>query len=332
MRLRMKSKLLLTGLVLALFNPSAQAATTIAAQPCDAAYWQSMSSRAWMEAEREIAQNQNLIFKPDSVFEYTCFDRILAHTATHAGKIFSHTEYFGERIIEENDALGLRNSLGEVVYEALKVFINDNFEHKFLGDRALDMSANSADTNMALDPTPAGETALYEGSYGTCKIMKDIWATSKCANFVDNSNFDGSNANKPADGFYPFDALKNASGGVVVAGYRDTIQDPRRYPSQEGYRCGTLSTGMGNWSDNIRNATNTSTGGSDVLYPFKGPLEAVFTDVYDKTKPGDCSQPAIPTGVMVYTREIPEGYLDGVCANPGCTYTAGTDTTLGSCD
>jgi len=241
---------------------------TIAAQPCDASYWNTLSERAWLEAEREIMQNQNLIFKPDSVFEYTCFDRILAHTATNAGRIFSHTNYFGTTIIEENATLGLRNSLGTAVYDALKVYISSNFSHTFLGGRANDMPANTPDTTMALGASATNYTSLFAGGYGTCAIMNDIWQTSKCANFIDNAAFDD------MDGFYPYN-------------FQDTS--------------------------------------------FRTPLSAVYTDVYDRTRPGNCGDP-IFTGVTVFSTAFPapNGARDGVCSNPACSYTA-TSATAGTC-
>ena len=39
--------------------------------PCDPDYYESLEARAWLEAQREITQNQNLIYKPDSALEYT---------------------------------------------------------------------------------------------------------------------------------------------------------------------------------------------------------------------------------------------------------------------
>jgi len=285
---------------------------TIAAQPCDASYWNTLSERAWLEAEREIMQNQNLIFKPDSVFEYTCFDRILAHTATNAGRIFSHTNYFGTTIIEENATLGLRNSLGTAVYDALKVYISSNFSHTFLGGRANDMPANTPDTTMALGASATNYTSLFAGGYGTCAIMNDIWQTSKCANFIDNAAFDD------MDGFYPFDAITNPDG-TTVEGYRDQNRETRERPIACG---GDTYTGWTAPITAINNFQDTS---------FRTPLSAVYTDVYDRTRPGNCGDP-IFTGVTVFSTAFPapNGARDGVCSNPACSYTA-TSATAGTC-
>lgn len=298
MRLKMRA-IFTVCLALVLGTSMGAYAQTVAPQPCDPAYWNTLTDRAWLEAEREIMQNQNLIFKPDSVFEYTCFDRILAHTATHAGAIFSHTSYFGSPIIPVNDGLGLRNALGTVVYDALKLFINDNFDHEFLGGRAGDMSATIADTNMNLTAPPPAYTSLFAGSYGTCQIMSSIWQTSKCANFIDNSNFEDT------DGFYPLDTLQG------IRSYRQNNIEARQRPAA----CGGASSAVGTWSSvftRIETQNRTS---------FETPLRTIFTDVYNRTEVTTCGTP-IRTGVTVYSTDHPRGRPDAVCTNPGCTYQA----------
>ncbi len=66
-----------------------------AASPCDPNYYKSLEARAWLEAQREITQNQNLILKPDSVLEYTCFDKHLGVLAAQAPSLFSETTRCG---------------------------------------------------------------------------------------------------------------------------------------------------------------------------------------------------------------------------------------------
>ena len=51
--------------------------------PCDPQYMDALEARAWLEAEREISQNKNLIYKPDSVLEYTCFAGFLNEAASN---------------------------------------------------------------------------------------------------------------------------------------------------------------------------------------------------------------------------------------------------------
>lgn len=48
-----------------------------AAPACDAEFMTTLRNRAWREAQREITMNQANIYKPDSVFALSCFDRAL---------------------------------------------------------------------------------------------------------------------------------------------------------------------------------------------------------------------------------------------------------------
>ena len=41
---------------------------------CDPQIMDLLETRAWLTAQREIVSNQNLIYKPDSTLEYSCFD------------------------------------------------------------------------------------------------------------------------------------------------------------------------------------------------------------------------------------------------------------------
>src|SRR5690349_5990742 len=56
-------------------------AQSLPTTPCDPEYMDALEARAYLEAQREVAQNQNFILKPDSVLEYTCFDMFLGHFA-----------------------------------------------------------------------------------------------------------------------------------------------------------------------------------------------------------------------------------------------------------
>ena len=64
-------------------------AQAIASDSCDPNYYDSLASRAWLEAQREITQNQNLIFKPDSVLEYSCFAQNIRQIVNNKDQLFS---------------------------------------------------------------------------------------------------------------------------------------------------------------------------------------------------------------------------------------------------
>ncbi len=55
---------------------------------CDPAFYDVISNRAWMEAQREITQNQNIVTRPDSVLSMSCFDQFLDQQAWYADNHF----------------------------------------------------------------------------------------------------------------------------------------------------------------------------------------------------------------------------------------------------
>ena len=62
---------------------------------CDPQVWEAMKAKSMLEAQREITQNQNLITKPDSVLQLSCFDSFLESMASGAADNFSETTEFG---------------------------------------------------------------------------------------------------------------------------------------------------------------------------------------------------------------------------------------------
>lgn len=121
---------------------------------CDSEYYDELEARAWLEAQREITQNQNLIFKPDSVLEYSCFfeqigDAVSGSTFSQPGQI--------------------NNSVNNVVINPATDYLNANFSHDFLGGRA---SGLSVDTS-------------------SCNVMNLVWEAAKCMNFMANPAEDG---------------------------------------------------------------------------------------------------------------------------------------------
>ena len=303
--LRLFSLLLAAGLFVLAYLPAqaqAQASSSgsgsgskIAEQACDPAYWKTLKHRAWMEAEREIIQNQNLIFKPDSVLEYVCFDKFVNHTAKNAGPIFSQNKtYFGKEIIPEDAAYGLTKGLEAVVAKSIKAYQDGSFKHQFLANRGPFLETK---TEPSLHPLPATTT---REDY-TCNIMQAVWKSSKCINFIDKSNQSSKSPDKgldnffdeSGDGFYPFRKLEPVEGNHRPVGYEDHFkkeQDPRRWPYS-----GECQAPDDSWwkerIDTSRNDPNNTT-----VYKFGEPLGTVFKDVRKRVEPGECST-AIETGV-----------------------------------
>ncbi len=298
------SKLLTLACILFSMNPLI-ASAQIAEQPCDTQFWRQMSARAWMEAEREIMQNQNLIFKPDSVLEYTCFDQFVGINAWDGGDIFVHTTYFGSPIISRGQPTGLEYAMTKVVSEALQEYKTENFNDAYLGGRAEYLGSNVKNSDFKYFSSRISEY--------TCDVMANVWRTSKCKNFIDNSQFE------KTDGFYPFDDIVGYDGAETVFGYSNVeeVGDTRQWP--QSMACEPTV----DWEGKIQDAKNIN----DNLYPSKTPLGLIYKDVYDLTAPGACADPIL-TGVTVIAGDG-STYPDGVCTNPGCSYSR-SGTCIGS--
>ncbi|PCK00386.1 MAG: hypothetical protein COA45_00980 [Zetaproteobacteria bacterium] len=63
---------------------------------CDPEFMDVLNDRAWMAAQREVTQNQNLIPRPDSVLEITCFDSFLDELGSHADDNFPSDPQWSE--------------------------------------------------------------------------------------------------------------------------------------------------------------------------------------------------------------------------------------------
>jgi hypothetical protein len=297
-------------------------ASGIAQQTCDTEVWKTMEHRAHIEAEREIMQNQNLIFKPDSVLAYTCFDDFAAHASLNVGQLFTHTKYWNDKeIIEWGAPNGMDNAMQKVVIDSMKPYLEGSFNYGMLGGRGNQLGASGLGPKIAKDIGNKGRTY-------SCDQMNKVWKHAKCLNFIHNQQF------ATTDGFYPFIGLEPMEGGTKIKGY-DEIKETRKYPSQ--LACGD-DTGKpiynSEWKDAYhfsRNETESGFGDPNKYYPFGETLKTAYKDVREMIKDeGSCALP-IYTGVMVLESASGSGtpYKDGVCTNPGCVYSKAH--TSGSC-
>jgi hypothetical protein len=257
--------------------------------PCDPEYMDALEARAWLEAQREISQNQNLIVKPDSVLEYTCFDRFLSVLAEQASQMFSETTRWGN--IPGLDERSMDTALQSLIFAGLRGYIEQNFGHTYLGGR----SAN--------DYTMPG--SLSGGNY-TCDQMKTVWNDAKCLNFFDEPTYDG---------FYDF--------------YWYQTNDPRQQPTSGGFTACQPPDDTTYKYDNMQNIAFNGKQTSYVLNPenpndataYKVDTLVTFLNfILPKgVAPATNCQPAIATGITVNRRLI-AAYEDAVCPNPGCYY------------
>lgn len=186
--------LVFAGLTVFMFpeahNACASGKVKIADSPCDAEYFKSMVARATLEADREVTQNQNLIYKPDSVLSYTCFERHLGVLGTAATQMFSETMRWGQ-VLGGNHDVHMNTALEVLVEDALYSYLELNFHGKgntrYMGGRST-ISRDTPDQSV-----PNGE------SY-TCDVMERVWQEAKCYDFI---------AIEDTDGFYPFEYYRD---------------------------------------------------------------------------------------------------------------------------
>lgn len=277
-----------------IFTLSARAQTA-----CDPHYMDALEARAWLEAQREISQNQNLILKPDSVLEYTCFDRLIAHVARNFpnGRQFSETRIWEGIPIPLVTDVTTDLALNEVAGTALVAYLSENFSHGFLSGR------------VGLDYEPD----LIEGNRTyVCDRMALVWDMARCMNFHDREDLEG---------FFDF------------AHY--STNDPRQLPSDyaacEAPRAAyNLSAPVAFNNDEdlfILSPENT---------PVHDPIgynEDIVQSFVERMSPGNCNGDyRIPTGVRIVRERVnsDDPYNEYVCTQPGCSYVP-TGLNTGNC-
>ncbi len=267
--------------------------------PCDPQYMQALVAHSWLEAQREMTQVENLIFKQDSVLEVSCFNGFVEKEAANfdANSVhypFSETdEYQQPKFFSKTST---DESLTWVVGLALAAYIDGNFPNPYLNGRL----------NFPSKPS-GGFLAYINGFAGySCDEMARIWEQAKCQNF---NNIPGQ------DGFRDF------------LWYADINNDPRKLPTQL-QSCASLTQSA---VQNIYQlALNEAYNGNQALlvvpedkdkdpdggvYQTDTPTEAYFNLIL----PNTCAGAPIPTGIK-YKASGGGTTDDMVCTNPGCSY------------
>lgn len=234
-KFRFKLFALSFALLVGFFIPhQTHAESSIADSPCDPDYYKSLSARAWLEAQREITQNQNLILKPDSVFEYTCFDRLVRELADHDDNMLTGTSDYGTPL----DAQSLDNSLQDLVGASLIKYIDNNFGSKSSGEAYNMLYGHKAASGINHKP----KSITTSGDYN-CDVMKRVWKAAKCINFVAYSDYDG---------FYTFTE------------YADAGEDKRHLPNSD-QACTAIQS---SWSDNLSAGLTSGPWANDPLKTY----------------------------------------------------------------
>ncbi|MFK7839955.1 MAG: hypothetical protein AB8B83_06445 [Bdellovibrionales bacterium] len=267
---------------------------TFADSACDPEYYQSLEARAFIEAQREITQNQNLIQKPDSVLEYTCFDNHLRELALHALDMFSETARWGNVLPDTH----MDDALEALISSALVAYDNANFPASLLGGR---VAATGGWTGTP--PTEASGSGRYDfessiaaSSPYACDIMQAVWQKAKCMNFA---------AIAANDGFFTF--ADYATGG------------DKRFPT------GSCASVTAQFENNYQIALGKQTDGTPA--PTQTPWrEDDVVTYYDRFfPPSGCGTGAtsrIRTGLVVEDKsrdgQPTNYYAEHICIVPGC--------------
>jgi hypothetical protein len=254
--------------------------------PCDPEFMDALEARAWMEAQREISQNQNLIVKPDSVLEYVCFDKILDALGSNA----SFSDGGG------TPAGTTAGTLSDLVGQSAGTYVQSNFGHTWLGGRAAG--------NSVLDNGPY--TVQSGGTYA-CNNMARVWQLAKCMNMFD----------KPAhDGFFDFQWYSTNDPRRLP-----TTPAPLAActaPALFGTTPAIAFNGQqARYMLNPENPNDAAQYTVDNVTSYFG--------LIDPGQCGDPNIPnsdqGIPTGVQITRPGFnPATYEDHVCPNPGCYY------------
>jgi hypothetical protein len=282
-------------------------ATKTDSNACDADFMNQIYARAFLEAERENVMNKDVLRKPDSVLEYTCFDQLVSVAAWNADKVFSGKNWTATlsnpgaisketltsvtpgvpaniTVAVNMGALHLDNSLEGLVMTSLGSYIASNFSHRFLG--------GAADTDGSII------AEIGPNDYN-CTFMDQVHFWARCANFDTHNPF------------LTFETLANI--------------DPRALPPHASECSGTgITSGIMDVAEN----KDLQYVNFDAVDPFLGKLLAPNEENQVET----CAPP-IPTGVLVTKNryvvtdeagnvdvESSETYVDKICPNPSCYF------------
>ncbi len=254
----------------------------IAPDACDDEYYNSMKEKAWMEVQREIESNNHYIWRPDSVLQYTCFYNMVTG-------IIKDTDLFSYDTNRSSTAFPLDAAFDRAAMGVFNSYISSQeFDTTYL-------NVGTGSVNIG--------TAESAGSY-TCDLMSNAWSGVKC---TDNDNVS----------FY---SLSEIAAGSDAADLR-TFTGPAPMQCPTG---GAAPDEDAYWQASYTRATDLTNGGSPIPNYFDSIL-AQF-DLWlalDETNPAGgtlstCADP-IPTGVIIRTNTIIDGYADAICPNTGCS-------------
>jgi hypothetical protein len=253
---------------------------------CATDTWKAMVNQSVLQTRREMAINERLITKPDSVWSYACHNTPMSEISQNGG-MFSESQHWVNKQIDivgktvtVNRELGTTSLDGAIDNAAKKLaagYIISHFGHGWLGGTAAGSSSGiDADGDMDSINSEQNET--------NCDIMQKIWNMAKCTNITDDP------------GFPTFAEMIG--------------NDPRKYPSNMQCNDSGISQGMIDIARGQEVKFDKITTYLDMLMPNNN----------------TCYSTPFATGVTVHRQEgsdiitREQTYPDGVCISPGCSY------------
>lgn len=291
-------------LVFTTFSPqNAQAQPETA---CDPQYMDALESKAWLEVQREITQNKNLIFKPDSVLEYSCFDQLLARAALGEEESFSEdTTTFATGGAGGISAVSTDNNIRATIHSAFDTYLENNFNHRYLNARAEGLAI--------YNPSSA-----YAGLDYNCTEMADVWEAGRCLNFGDGDwndyfyDFPWYSGNDPrialGANIEACDPVTEIGDQFLIDSYNAEFVSLFSLSGGE-----ELADGMADGEPYLKDPILTHI---CMILPPNAGIDGIDC-------PDSCADShRVPTGIIV---NIPGGatYCECVCTNPSCSYPAG---------
>ncbi|MDB2682978.1 hypothetical protein N9Z27_01855 [Alphaproteobacteria bacterium] len=164
---------------------------------CDADFMNQIYAKSWLEAERSNVTAEILIRKPDSVLEYSCFNQMASIAATKIGPLFTEADDWDDKEVEIDGEINTEDvdqppikintymeddrmdkAIEEVVLKSLKKYLENNFDHDFLGGFS---QGKKFDTS--------GIDKISEDGYN-CDYMNLVYFDAKCTNMNEDTAFD----------------------------------------------------------------------------------------------------------------------------------------------
>lgn len=184
---------------------------------CDGNFMNQIYARAFMEAQREVMLSEQIIHKPDSVLEYTCFDQFASLAMGRIDQIFTANQEWDDREIAvwtadddtnydpdgngDPESVTINDPNNRVTYFSsgqvdYALFEEDRYD-ELLEEVLLDSLSDYIDNNFS--HTYMGESITLDNSMNLnsmnaitsydCSGMLAIWEIAKCVDFGEDDRF-----------------------------------------------------------------------------------------------------------------------------------------------